>query len=371
MNHQISLVGGQLIPIYVGIKEFSPDKVHFIVSDESVGSLSVLKSLLGSTKWVEYKCNPFDFVSIKSVCEKIISKLTEEDTITFNLTGGTKIMVLACQALIHEMGLKGFYINQDYSFLELPAYNKKQLTTQLSVQEFFDLSDHHLFSSNRLEDFTKEDFAMALAIEIFANNGKFYTAIMSHMRRKYDNTNQPIPEKGKELLPNNIVFSWESNTIVVNLNGKAILNLKSKHIKELFFNAGWWELLVAKEISNWTGLKEMLVNCVLPFKTDKSSSKNEIDILISTGKRLIFVECKSGNVRQEDINKMKIIKQTYGGVISRSILVCRFLPNATILEKCKELDIDVFYTHAFLTKQTNLLSKLILKLNEINKKGSI
>ena len=68
---------------------------------------------------------------------------------------------------------------------------------------------------------------------------------------------------------------------------------------------------------------------------------------------------------------MKIIKQTYGGVISRSILVCRFLPNATILEKCRELDIDIFYTHAFLTKQTNPLSKLINKLNEVNKRGSI
>jgi hypothetical protein len=371
MNHQIALVGGQLIPVYVGIKEFTPDRVHFIVSDESVGSLSILKPLLSSTKWVEYKCNPFDFISIKSICEKIISKLKAEDTITFNLTGGTKIMVLACQALIHEKGLNGFYINQDYSFLELPAYNKKQLTTQLSIQNFFDLSDHHLFSSNRLEDFTKEDFAMALAIEMFANNGKLYTAITGHMRRKYDNASQPIPEKGKEVLLNNIVFSWDSNTIIVNLNGRPILNLKSKHIKELFFNAAWWELLVAKEISNWAGLQEMLVNCVLPFKTDKLTSKNEIDILVSTGNRLIFVECKSGNVRQEDINKMKVIKQTYGGVIAKSILVSRFLPNATILEKCKELDIDVFYTHVFRSKQINPLKKLIVKLNEINRKPSI
>ena len=150
-----------------------------------------------------------------------------------------------------------------------------------------------------------------------------------------------------------------------------ILNLKSKHIKELFFNAAWWELLVAKEISNWAGLQEMLVNCVLPFKTDKLTSKNEIDILVSTGNRLIFVECKSGNVRQEDINKMKVIKQTYGGVIAKSILVSRFLPNATILEKCKDLDIDVFYTHVFRSKQINPLKKLIVKLNEINRKPSI
>lgn len=371
MNHQISLVGGQLIPVYVGIKEFNPDKVHFIVSDESVDSLSVLKPLLGSAKWVEHRCNPFDFFSIKSICEKIISKLSGDDTIAFNLTGGTKIMVLACQALIHEKGLKGFYINQDYSFLELPAYNKKSISTHLSIQEFFDLSGHHLFSKKKLEDFTKEDLANAAAIEVFANNGKNYTAITGHMRKKYDNNNNVIPPRGTELIPNNIEVSWDVNSISVNINKKAVLRFKSKHIKEMFFNAAWWELLVAKEIANWAGLKEMLVNCVLPFKTDKLTSKNEIDILINTGKRLIFVECKSGNVKQEDINKMEVIKQTYGGIISRSILVSRFLPNATILEKCKELDIDIFYTHAFLTKQITPLNKLISKLNEINKKGSI
>lgn len=370
MNHQIALVGGQLIPVYVGIKEFTPDRVHFIVSDESVGSLSILKPLLSSTKWVEYKCNPFDFISIKSICEKIISKLTEEDTITFNLTGGTKIMVLACQALIHEKGLNGFYINQDYSFLELPAYYKKQLTTQLSIQEFFDLSDHHLFSSSRLEDFTKEDFAMALSIETFASNSRSYTTITNYIRKKYDNNNLPFPSKSRELISSNIEVIWDSNIITVNVNGRPVLNLKSKNIISLFFHAAWWEVLVAKEIAKWPGLREMLVNCVLPFKTDKLTSKNEIDILLSTGKRLIFIECKSGNVKQEDINKMKVIKQTYGGVISRSILVSRYLPSATILEKCKELDIDVFYTNAF-NKKINLLGKVITKLDEVNKKGSI
>lgn len=370
MNHQVSLVGGQLIPIYVGIKEFNPDKVHFIVSNESAGSLGVLKPLLTNTKSVEYKCNPFDFFAVKSICENIILKLAKDDSITFNLTGGTKIMVLACQAVIHERGFNGFYINQDYSYLELPAYNKKNIASQLSIKEFFDLSHHHLFSSNKLEDFTNEDVAMSLAIESFADNGKIYSTITGHMRRKYDNSNQTIPEKGIESLTNNIEISWDLNTIIVSLSGKVILNLRSKHITKLFFNAVWWELLVAKEIANWTELKEMLVNCILPFKTDKLIRKNEIDVLINTGRRLIFVECKSGNVKHEDINKMRVVKQTYGGLISKSVLVSRFLPSATILEKCKELDIDVFYTHVF-RKPVNSLSKVISKLNDLNKKGSI
>ena len=96
----------------------------------------------------------------------------------------------------------------------------------------------------------------------------------------------------------------------------------------------------------------------------------EIDILINTGKKLIFVECKSGLVKQEDINKMKIVKQTYGGVIAKSILVCRELPSQSIIEKCKELDIELFYSFA-LNKELNPLNKLSKVINDVERKASI
>ena len=128
---------------------------------------------------------------------------------------------------------------------------------------------------------------------------------------------------------------------------------------------------MAKEVSKWSKIKDIQVNCVLPFKTDTKTAKNEIDILLNTGKKLVFIECKSGNVKQEDINKMKVIKQIYGGLISKSILVSRFLTNTTIIEKCKELNIDIFYCYAFNNKLINPLNNIISNLEEINKKGSI
>lgn len=370
MRHQISLVGGQLLPIYVGIKEFNPDKVHFIVSAESKGSITILKSLLTSIHISEHICNAYDFYSIKGICEKIIEKFDKGDEITFNLTGGTKIMVLAAQAIIHEKNLKGFYINQDDTLLELPTYDKLHILTEISIQEFLDLSGHHLYSAKNLNDYSNEDFMMANRIEAFANNDKRYTTITSFIRKKFIGNYQGIPLKGKELLPNGIELNWDTKNVNAFLKGKNIISLNSKNIIDIFFNAAWWELLVAKEVAKWNKLKEMLVKCELPFKTDMNTTKNEIDILLNTGKKLIFVECKSGIVRQEDINKMKVIKQTYGGLISKSILVSRFIPNSTILEKCKELDVEVFYCYAF-NKQVNPFNKLISKLEDLNKKLTI
>jgi hypothetical protein len=370
MNHQISIVGSQLLPIYIGLKEFNPDKVNFIVSNESIGNIAILKPLLKELKYNVYNCDAFDFFSIKSTCEKIIDKIDLNDKITFNLTGGTKIMVLACQAIIFERGLNGFYINQDDTLLEIPSYTRKSINTELSTKEFLDLSAHKILSFNELTSFTLEDFKISSIIELFANKDKKYTFITNAFRKKYNNYNK-MPISGKELLLNNIEVTWSPNNILVKNHGINLLSLRSAHCNQLFFNSAWWELIIAKEISNWIKLKELYINCILPFKTDISSAKNEIDILINTGKKLIFVECKSGDVRQDDINKMKIIKQTYGGLISKSLLVSRFLPSTTIVEKCKELDIDIFYSFAYQNKIVNPVDKILVKLEEIHKKSTL
>jgi len=61
MKHQIAFVGGQLLPVFIGIKEFDPDTIHFIVSEESKGNGSALKSFLSGKVFSESICNPFDF----------------------------------------------------------------------------------------------------------------------------------------------------------------------------------------------------------------------------------------------------------------------------------------------------------------------
>lgn len=370
MNHQIALVGGQLLPIYVGIKEFNPDKIHFIVSKESVESLNNLKPVIKGIAFHEYKCDAFDFYKIKSICEKIIQKLNLDDTITFNLTGGTKIMVLACQAIIHERGLKGFYINQDDSYLVLPSYERKNISTELTANEFFDLSGHKTYNYKTIKDFKEEDFKASEKIKNFANNDNRYKVIVGYLRKKYLNNNIPLPLSGNESINNNLKVIWNQSVLKIESNNKILLNINSSILQDLFFKAVWWELLIANEIAKSIKFKELFLGFELNFKSDKNTTKNEIDILINTGKKLIFIECKSGIVKQEDINKMKIVKQTYGGAIAKSILVCRELPNSSIIEKCKELDVELFYSFA-LNKEVNSLYKLSKVINELERKTSM
>lgn len=370
MKHQITFVGGQLLPVFVGIKEFSPDKIHFIVSEESKNKISLLKPFFTDKVFSEKQCNPFDFTSIKTKLTDILEKIESSDEVQFNLTGGTKVMVLAAQAIMQEKNIKGFYINLDNTFLQLPSYEIKKITSEITTKEFLEMTGHKISHSNVLSDFSNDDFKSVSAIESFSlSHDKLLLQINSKIRKSYDKLNK-IPTNGNLEINETCKLNWTANKISVMHTGKEILKIDSPNSRSLFFNAGWWELTVAKTISQWTKAKELLIQCELPFKTDINSTKNEIDVLVNIGGKLIFVECKSGIVKQEDINKMRIVKDTYGGIISKSLLVSRFMPSTTIIEKCKELNIEVFFSFVG-RNQINSLTKLINTLDKLEKKLTI
>lgn len=367
MKHQITFVGGQLLPVLMGIKEFLPDEIHFIISKESKSKISLIKPFLKEKTFSEYICNPFEFASIKSTCENILNKIEQEDEVQINLTGGTKIMVLAAQSLILERNLNGFYINQDDTLLQLPSYSIQKLTSSISVKEFLEISGHHLSSSKTISDFSAADFKSVDEIDRFTmSHDKLILQINSKVRSTYDKLSK-IPKAGQLEINKQAKLIWTDRSIEVVLNGKDVFKIQSPNVRSLFFHASWWELIVAKEISLWSKAKELLIQCELPFKTDTLTTKNEIDVLVNLGGKLIFIECKSGMVKQDDINKMRIVKDTYGGIISKSLLVCRFMPSSTMLEKCKELNIEVFYCYLGGTHVNNL-SKLRFSLDKLEKK---
>jgi hypothetical protein len=370
MKYQITFVGGQLLPVFVGIKEFSPDKIHFIVSEESKNKISLLKPFFLDKVLSEEQCDPFDFTSIKTKLTSILGKIESSDEVQFNLTGGTKVMVLAAQAIMQERNLKGFYINLDNTFLQLPSYEIKKMRSEITIKEFLEMTGHKISHSNVLSDFSNDDFKSVSAIESFSlSYDKLLLQINSKIRKIYDRLNK-IPSSGQLEINKTCKLNWIANKITVIVQGREILKIDSPNARTLFFNAGWWELLVAKAVSQWSKAKELLIQCELPFKTDVNTTKNEIDVLVNIGGKLIFIECKSGMVKQEDINKMRIVKDTYGGIISKSLLVSRFMPSTTIIEKCKELNIEVFLSFVG-RNQINSLTKLINSLDKLEKKLTI
>ena len=70
--------------------------------------------------------------------------------------------------------------------------------------------------------------------------------------------------------------------------------------------------------------------------------KNEVDLLVNDKQRLLLIECKSGEVLSADIFKIDGVRETYGGTVSKAILVSYLPLSKSIVEKCEDLGIYWF-----------------------------
>lgn len=95
------------------------------------------------------------------------------------------------------------------------------------------------------------------------------------------------------------------------------------------------------------------------FQTNEKDThpKNEVDVLLNNQQKLVFIECKSGNVTQNDIYKIDAVRETYGGDISQAVLASYYPVEKSLQDKCKDLQIHLFAPN-FLTERSNYLNKM-------------
>ena len=60
---------------------------------------------------------------------------------------------------------------------------------------------------------------------------------------------------------------------------------------------------------------------------------NELDITFTDGYSLYIVECKAGNVTQEQVMKLQNLVRFYGGTEGRGIVACCVPPNTESAKK--------------------------------------
>lgn len=371
MKHHISLVGGQTLPLYLGIVESNADFIHFVYSKDSVESIKVLKEIFKEKKMKTYECNAFNHAEILKLFNSIVSSFSIDDDFVFNITGGTKLMALVANEVVQKSRGKAYYFNQDLSYYEIPSYEVKNITKNLEINDFVRLSDNKISSYTDISKYKEQDFSAAQKISNFsATNSKEYSAIQRFKDQKFGNVGN-IPIKGDYDINDNLYILWDENGLEISTSTKSLLEISCKNVHSLFFNAGWWELLVAQAVNKWKQKVDLYTNVILPFKNKDSQSKNEIDVLVNTGKRLVFIECKSGNILASDINKIKAVRETYGGRIARSLLVSKYKPKSHIIEKCQELDIDIFYCYEGYKNKVTELDEICRKLDQLIKKSSI
>lgn len=343
----IALVGGQPVPVYIGIKDDEQaGQIVLVCSEDTSEEADRLQAQCKGKMVRIVKCKPTDLGDI-SLCAGKLKNELEGCELTFNLTSGTKLWALTFyQTFVGLPNVKIIYVDQTNTIINI----KTQESHKGEIDPFVRLALYgaRLSSWKRLSDYTEADFR---AIEQIQRIRKTNVPDFAELTSIKDNDDKEAPRNTRN--GSSLVFSYADRKADIKLfsfgkNRYMIRkSIQSEHLADILFNTAWFELKVAKEISKNENVKNVWLNC--KFSYAKGNPKNEIDIIAELPDRLLFVECKTKIFDITDLDKFKSAVKNFSGTSSNTIFVTLDKPTKNrkghfdnAMEKCKDNGIATF-----------------------------
>ena len=366
MKHQIILLGKDITSVYHGIKEFGPDHIHLLYTDATDHIETPMYPLLPSSiRCNRYKAEPYNGNNVIDVCRRIHRE--HQGEFTYNLSEGTKVMAFAAFVVAKESGADAFYLTQHGEVVHLSKFENYPLQSSLNNDEILSLSGNTLSDYHDAKELSDEDVKASKRIKQFieqypqehARIQKFFSIFCKRQLNR-------LPSS--KIFANNLRFKHRNGSILVTLREYVLLRLPQSNATHLYFEGRWWETLVANQVRNWSlqreNSPEVWQSVIFQTNGQDAHPKNEIDVLLNNQQKLIFIECKSGNVTQNDIYKIDAVRETYGGDISQAVLASYYPIEESLQEKCKDLQIYLF-APTFLTERNTYLNKMPAWLDKL------
>ena len=344
-NIHITLLGSQTAPVYLGIMAINPDKVILICSEQTQNEAELIFNEIGIECEIK-KFDPVDLDKIDAAIVDLKEKLKPGDLISINLAGGTKpwsLLFFAHFSTVENVTL--IFIDQNNRVWDLKTRTYKEVE--------FDMDIHFRLYGNKPKnyiefgEFTDNDRNVVKQVrEMRKFNHIDFNSITEYLNR-YSHNTTAIGPGGSEL-----IWVSDEKRFYVNMRNRAgkVLNLalKSEHVHKLVLNTGWFEYEVASLLSLWEKTRQLRLNCVFP--TQSGSPKNEIDIIVNTGTKLLFVECKTQIKNETDIDKFASAVRVYGGLGSKALFVTDAPMSDKAQEKCADHGIMTFCLQDYILK---------------------
>lgn len=335
MKLHITLVGGQPAPVYHGIMATQPDKIVFIYSDESRETAERISKEVKITS-ERRKMDPVDLNDIEKKVSQC-AKDFKDDEVSVNISSGTKPWAFFFAKIFGTMpNATLFYVDQNNTLWNLTDKTSRKVESDMDAQ--FRLMGNEMVSFVRFEDYTDEDKRTLTAIvELFRFSPSNMYCLVSEAKTKTHLT--------EHVMKNGSYIKWDKISKQFDIRllraGKEIRKiLKSEHVREMLLKASWFEYQVASMLRKWDRSGAIRLNCIFPYQD--SAAKNEIDILVETREKLLFVECKTQIEDNTDIDKFASAVRNYGGMGSKALFVADRKMSGKAIEKCKDNGILTF-----------------------------
>ena len=336
------------MPVYLGIKNSKAEEIVLIHSSQSKDEAVKIKSDFNDRTINLIQMDPVDYMAISRETEKLLDCYSEYDKIEINITSGTKPWTIALNELSSDLkNAIVIYIDQNCVFYDLRNKKSSVIDNKLDIAEILKYNNQSTESFLNLSSFTEEDLKVMKGIEEMRkfNYDEFNKLTIPGKNLTYKNSLQN-KNNGEEILSSGSKVIWDKafKTVqlqLVNKKGES----KSKtfvapHVFEIVFNSGWFEYKIAQLLSDWKYSEEVWMNVKFPYKGGRA--KNEIDIIVNIGNKLMFVECKTQITDQTDIDKFNTAVKNYGGMGCKALFITDAKMKKEAEEKCEDSGIITF-----------------------------
>ena len=367
----IALVGGQPYPVYLGLMDYAPDRVVFVHSEKSKKEAERIRDYCRVSDVQFCQMLPVSLDDANRQIKKIKSKIQPSDKVMVNISSGTKVWTYAfIVAFMEAENVEFCYVDQNCQVFMLKVDEVHNPVLDININTVLALNRTQIESCVELDYYEDEDFDAIEDLKTVRRwNFEAFQKLtqMDDEKRKEFNLHEAgtWSSGGSMLKYDRMQCSVEFD--VVRRDGRSgKKRVSSPHLFDILFNYAWFELEVANILSRWNKAKEVLLNVKFPYK-DKST-KNEIDILINTGERLLFVECKTQIFDITDLDKFRTAVKNYGGMGCKALFVTQAPMKETAKEKCEDSEILCFSLENYHFDEQILFDLLDGEIYKINKK---
>lgn len=360
------LFGEQRMPALLGIRQFEAD--HHIFLNSKDYPADCMRIFLDGRSFYEIPVDPWDDRAIHEKITQIVKSFSTSTRIAINLTGGTKLMFAGALAAARELGATPLYFNsKNRRVTFVDSLHCEKIMRIDSIETFLRLNSDGLEvdDSSSINEMSSD--RQLLTNKLWVNRER--------MRRFYKElTDYNSSFKPFDISRDGINFKLDSSEKAVFQGYTLNLTFEKWPDFAKYLSGGWFEEFVylqCKPYEDAGVIQDLRINVRLNLKQEKGWSHlsrgveyNELDITFTDGYSLYIVECKAGNVTQEQVMKLQNLVRFYGGIEGRGIVACCVQPNTeSVKKKIKDAKLTL-WSGASLSEQIRTMMNGIASRDE-------
>lgn len=347
-DHHISLIGGQTHPNYFGFKWYPAKHLHLIRTkktiDQSIRLSNVCKALQKDVVIHFHTTEGSDFDDITKVATSLLETIKSEESVLLNFTGGTKPMSIFFSDVFSRQNADRLYVDTDQGKCRFINHDGHHVVPQPNAKT--DLETYAKLNGLLFDDFMDENEIykyselsnfLYLNHEGYSNNG--IRNYLSAYKQDNQHEDQSFESRFREYKSLDIEIVKDARDVLVTLNliGN---NEQFRFDREsflIYITGGWFEQWVFLQFDRFEVFDDVACNVKLkPQSAESDKDFTEIDILGVRNNTLWFIDCKTGSISQDAVQKMYGNGKRYGGPFARKSFVTLLGATKTSKNDAKE-----------------------------------